>query len=253
MFPGGSALAAVVSLALPRRCAACAATDVALCHGCRAEVVACLWDGGPRRARPVPQPAGLPPVHAAGRFEGSLATLVTAYKDEGRRDVAPLLATLLADAVDTTLVGVPVLQRVLAAGDGPVLLVPVPSSAASRRRRGDAPLDHLAALAVRGFAEREVVLADALRLHRRVADQAGLDAAGRHLNVEHSMAVRPGWTQALPRATCVLVDDVLTTGATLVEAARALRAGGAGAVAAATICATQRRRRAPSDPTARSR
>jgi predicted amidophosphoribosyltransferase len=187
----------------------------------------------------------LPPVHSSGRFEGALAALVTAYKDDGRRDSAPVLAALLADAVDTALVRAPAVQRVLAAGDGPVLVVPVPSSAASRRRRGDAPLEALAEVAVRGFGAGEVVVADALRVRRRIADQAGLGAVGRHLNVDHSMVVRQAWSEAVQRAACVLVDDVLTTGATLNEAARALRSGGAGAVVAATICATQRRARAP--------
>ena len=241
MFCGLSPLVAVASLALPRTCAVCLAGDVALCDQCRAEVAASLWLEGPRRARPDPEPATLPAVHACGRFEGALAGLVTAYKDRGRRDCAPVLALLLAAAVDVALLRSPEAQRVLAARDGPVLVVPVPSSSASRRRRGDAPLEALAEGAVSGFAAREVVVASALRVRRRVADQAGLGAAGRHTNVEHSMVVRPARAAVVQGATCVVVDDVLTTGATLREAARALREGGARQVLGATICATQRR------------
>lgn len=248
MLPASSSLAAVVSLALPRACAVCRAPDVSLCHACRTEVGLSLWAAGPRRSRPDPEPPALPPVQTRGRFEGALAGLVTAYKDDGRRDCGPVLARLLAAAVDAALVQSVWAQQVLSAGDGPVLVVPVPSSAASRRRRGDAPLVALTALAVKGFSTREVVLADALRVRRRVADQAGLGAAGRRLNVEHAMAVRPGWAPAVERAVCVVVDDVLTTGATLAEAARALRSGGATAVVGAAICATQRRSRAHRAP-----
>ena len=241
MFGATSPLAAVVSLALPRACAVCGAADVGLCEACGEDVRRALWSGGPRRSRPDPEPAGLPTVHSSGRFEGALAGLVTAYKDDGRRDLAPVLSQLLASAVDAALVDHPAIRRALAARDGPVLLVPVPSSSASRRRRGDAPLDALARTAARGFRSAEVTAVGALRVRRRVADQAGLGAAGRRVNVEHSMAVRADRSAAVSRSVCVLVDDVLTTGATLGEAARALRAEGAGVVVAATICATQRR------------
>lgn len=253
MFCGFSALVAVLSLALPQDCAVCRSGDLALCERCRDEVAASLWHPGPRRARPDPEPAALPPVHACGRFEGALAGLVTAYKDGGRRDCAPVLAGLLADAVDVALQSAPEARRALAAGDGPVLVVPVPSSSASRRRRGDAPLEALAAGAVSGFAAGEVVVAAALRVHRRVADQAGLGAQRRHTNVEHSMVVRSVWAPAVRGATCVVVDDVLTTGATLGEAARALRRGGAGLLLGATICATQRRVGTPDRPSGGSR
>lgn len=253
MFCGLSPLVAVASLALPQVCAVCRATDVALCEPCLQEVATSLWHAGPRRSRPDPEPEGLPPVHACGRFEGALAGLVTAYKDGGRRDCAPVLAGLLADAVDAALGQAPGVRQVLAAGHGPVLVVPVPSSSTSRRRRGDAPLEALAEGAVSGFGAGEVLVADALRVRRRVADQAGLGAAGRHLNVEHSMTVRRVWAAGVERATCVVVDDVLTTGATLREATRALRAGGAAQVLGATICATGRRAAVPRECSGSSR
>jgi predicted amidophosphoribosyltransferase len=165
--------------------------------------------------------------------------VVAAYKDDGRRDCAPLLGALLARAVDAGLAACRPAVEVLVRHNGPVLLVPVPPSRASVRARGDAPLVTLAAHAAEGFATDEAVVADALRPRRRVADQAGLGARERALNLEHSMAVRPHWAGVVEGAVCIVVDDVLTTGATLVEAARALRSEGA------AVCATQRRNGRP--------
>ncbi|GAA2169382.1 ComF family protein [Pedococcus bigeumensis] len=203
--------------------------------------MASLWPRGPVAVQPRPAPPGLPPVHSAGRYAGSLAAVVSAYKDDGRRDCAELLGELLAGSVDAALVGCPELVARWRRGDGPVLVVPVPSSAAARRRRGDAPLRALAERAVTGFGPAEALLADALRARRRIADQAGLGARARAVNLEHALAIRPRWERVVEGAACVVVDDVLTTGSTLVEAARALRAAGATAVVAATICATERR------------
>jgi predicted amidophosphoribosyltransferase len=183
----------------------------------------------------------LPPTVAAAPFDGPLARLVTAYKDDDRRDAAGVLGDLLAASLDAVLARNDPSRAVVAQRNGPLLVVPVPSSARSRRARGDAPLAALAARATHGFDPLEAVVADALRQRRRVADQAGLTAAQRAVNLERSMTVRPAWAAAVAGSTCVVVDDVLTTGATLVEAARALRRGGAGHVVGAVICATQRR------------
>lgn len=238
---GVGAVRALADLALPVGCAGCGRPDHLVCPACEADVGAALWPTGPLAVRPRPVPAGLPPVHSAGRYAGSLAAVVVAYKDDGRRDCLALLGALLARSVDAAVAASPALVALLRRGDGPVLVVPVPSSAAARRSRGDAPLSALAARAVRGYGPAEALLADALRPRRRVADQAGLGARERALNLEHAMTVRPRWARVVEGAACVVVDDVLTTGATLVEAARALRAGGAADVVAATICATQRR------------
>jgi len=150
---------------------------------------------------------------------------------------------MLADAMAAALEGDAQLRAVLASGNGPVFVVPVPSSPAAVRRRGDAPLNLLTRAAVRevGLSPRELIVSPALRLQRRVADQAGLDHFQRANNLERAMQLRPRWRTSIAGVSCLLVDDVLTTGATLVEAARALRAGGSGHVAAATVAATQRR------------
>lgn len=247
MPPFASAIGALAALALPVGCASCGQPDESLCRACRLGLTTCLWAAGPRRCQPDPCPPSLPIVHAAGRYEGPLARIAAAYKDDDRRDCAGLLADLLGSAVDTAVRASSPHVRVLTAGNGPLLLVPVPSSAAARRRRGDAPLTALAAAVATGFHDHELVVAEALRPRRWVADQAGLNARERAVNLEHSMVVRHRWEQAVARSACVVVDDVLTTGATLVEAARALRSSGSGPVVAATVCATQRRSRARSN------
>jgi predicted amidophosphoribosyltransferase len=157
--------------------------------------------------------AGLP-VIAAGRYEGGLRDAVLAYKERGRRDLAAPLAALLAIAV--------------AALDAPeAVLVPIPSSGSARRARGG---DHVLRL-VRRLGRTS----GALRLTRAVQDSAGLDAATRATNLAGAFVARPPRS---PGACAVLVDDIVTTGATLAEAARALTQAGWHTVGGAVVAAT---------------
>ena len=251
--PLGIPLRALADLTLPPTCAACGAPDASLCDDCQLTIPGCLWVDGPRWVAPDPAPAGIPPVASSARYEGPVARLVSAYKDDGRRDCASVLGELLSAAVQAAVGAIvsDALAEPPRAGASPadrlwpVLVVPVPSSAAARRRRGDSPLVALVRRACRGFARSEVRPLGALHHRRRLADQAGLDAAGRAANLEQSMGVRSRWSPVVAGSRCVLVDDVMTTGATLAEAARAMREAGARDVRAATICATQRRSPGP--------
>jgi predicted amidophosphoribosyltransferase len=168
-----------------------------------------------------------------------------AFKDGDRRDLVAVLSPMLSAAMGAALLQDSHLRDVITCRNGPVFVVPVPSSRSAVRRRGDFPQGLLtrSAAAQTGRSERELVFSPALMLRRRVADQAGLDHRQRAGNLERAMQVHPRWRTSMQGVSCLLVDDVLTTGATLVEAARALRAGGAIHVSAVTVAATQRRGR----------
>ncbi len=85
-------------------------------------------------------------------------------------------------------------------------------------------------------------MAPALRHVRRVEDQSGLGTVERRGNLAGALSVIPLWHSVIGGRRILLVDDVVTTGATFAEAARALRAAGSGSVVGASMAATQRTR-----------
>jgi predicted amidophosphoribosyltransferase len=130
-----------------------------------------------------------------------------------------------------------------------VLLVPVPSSAAALRVRGRDHVGELTAHAVAELRAAGLAAGEARLLRRRgrVRDSAGLSAAARRANLAGSFEPAGDLSlRAFPGALLVLVDDVVTSGATLTEAAAALTATRRPAevpVLAAVVAATPRRPR----------
>ena len=156
--------------------------------------------------------------------------MLLAYKD---RDAVGLTATL-ADALRRSIDAAVASTAAVAP-----LLVVVPSTRASSRRRGYDPLARLARAAACPAGSR--VLRGALVHARDVHDSASLSAEDRARNLAGALTVAPALRHRLSGQTVVLLDDVVTTGATLSECARALRVAGAIVPSAAVIAATRRR------------
>ena len=210
-------LADLLDLVLPRDCVGCQEPGRALCRSCAALLRA------PHAHRPDPCPTGLPPLMTAGAYDGAVRAALLAHKERGRLGLVRPLGAALAGAVRGLRVA------------GPLVLVPVPSSPAAVRERGHDHARRLASAAagrVPGARSRSLLVPA-----RAVADQSGLTTAARAANLSGALRVR----RPVPGLRVVVVDDVVTTGATLAEAVRALREAGADVRGCAVVAATHRR------------
>jgi predicted amidophosphoribosyltransferase len=203
----GFLAAALADLVLPRCCVGCGRPGRSLCLGCAPRDVLRL------------DVAGLPVV-AAGAYAGAVRAALLAYKERGRRDLGAPLGELLAHAVALCPAAV---------------LVPVPCTPRAARDRGG---DHVLRLARVAGRRSAGSVGTALRLARPVQDSAGLGVRERATNLYTAMTAT---APPVARAGAVVVDDIVTTGATLREAARALAAAGWTVRGAAVVAATERR------------
>jgi ComF family protein len=216
-----AAASSLLDIALPPSCAGCRAEGVALCPACRRPLDI-------RLALPAGVPIGLPsamPVPLAqlewcGPFSGAMRAALHQLKYAGeRRLVAPLGAAAAA--------------RWRVAGAGGDLLVPVPVHAERARRRG---YDQAVLLAAEVSRCLDVPWLEALERSRNTRPQFDLGRIARRTNVAGAFALaRPSPAARIQGRWIVLVDDVVTTGSTLVACAEVLYRAGAVAVSALTV------------------
>lgn len=225
---------ALLDLVLPVTCAGCGVPGPAACPVCLAAVA-----GPARPAWPTPSPAGLPVPYAVSAYADRTRALLLAYKEDGVVALARPLGAAIAAAASAAGQAVPAGRR--------LALVPVPSTRAARRTRGDDVVARLAREAARrlreGPARVHVDVVPALAHARAVADSAGLTAVQRAANLAGAFRLRRGAQRLVGDAAVVLADDLITTGATLATCAATLRAGGLDVVGAATVAATRRARK----------
>jgi len=195
------------------RCLICTRLGVDFCPSCIEKI-------RPFRARDLSE---IEVCFCAGEYAGWLRDSVICYKNGDAR-----YTKLLAQILNRTLDRFAVTQN--------MTLVPVPSSQQKINERG---FDSMANLCANMSSERESPNIDTsnLYLRRAVADQVGLTALQRQENLDAAFG-----TRRIINGTVVIVDDVITTGATMNSAARALKFAGAQRVFALALCGTPKTR-----------
>jgi ComF family protein len=222
-------IAAAGDLLLGARCHGCGVAWWGVCPDCRQLLSA----RRPRWTRPDPCPTGFPPTITSSAYDSVLRGLINAHKERQALGLTRILADRLAGAVHA------LLSEVAHGADEPVVLVPVPSAARVVRSRGfDATLAMARSAAGRLRSRYPTTVAATLVQSRGVRDQAGLDAPAREANLAGGFRLRG----PVPTRHAVLVDDLVTTGSSLTEAARVLRQAGVPVIGAATVAATERQR-----------
>lgn len=211
-------MSGLLDLLLPTDCVGCLAPGRLLCRHCQESLralPAVHRDLGPELN-----------VAAAGAYEGVLRDAILAVKRGGSGRLLAALGELAGNVLTRSWAE----QR-----PEPLWLVPIHSGPQTRARAG---LDVVAALASRAcrYAQKaglQVRVADLLVRTRLVHVQKGLDRGHRQSNAAGAMTVHKH--RLSPRRRYVIFDDVITTGATMGEAHRVLRAAGAKAVDGAVL------------------
>jgi predicted amidophosphoribosyltransferase len=165
------------------------------------------------------------PVFALGRYAGARRQVIVAMKDRGRSDLTAPLAYALALGV----------HRLLEWGllDVPLTIVPAPTRSWAARRRGGDPVTRIATLAT--AAHPHVTVVRALRMKALARDSAGLGSAARERNIAGRVLLT---RRPVPAGSEVLlVDDIVTTGATARESVRVLQTAGVRVAAVLALAA----------------
>lgn len=218
-------IAPAADLLIGAQCAGCGVAGPSPCPGCARLV----RSGLPLLAQTAFAQDSV--IVASGVYSGVLKALLIAAKERGALGLLPLLGERLAASIGSLAVAGSAADR--------LVLVPMPSVPAAVAARGvdfTASLANLAAGKLRGLGFSATVRRG-LRQSRRPADQAGLGMEARARNLAGAF-VSAG---SLPHGEVIVVDDVVTTGASIAEAARALRLAGRHPLGSATVAATMRR------------
>lgn len=202
-------------LLFPTRCFGCNVLGVSICSSCRREWIPHYYKTH----------VGTLSVHSAVIYTQTASKIILAAKENGVRGADDLLIAAIAHVLNRARLDT-----------GYFTLIPVPSSNQSQRRRGRSFIVDLTQEISRNTG---IAVNDCLQVSRRVSDQSGLTRVQRISNMHGAFSIKPG---AILRGEALLVDDVVTTGATLREAARALNSQGFpsfGSVGAVTACVAQ--------------
>ena len=194
-----------MQLLFPERCVGCSRTSnlgALLCRKCSEE-----WK------RPIHNKIEGVPLVASAYYSLSISHIVLKAKENNDSRARRVLATFIAEQINA-----------------PHILLPIPSSAAANRRRG---FDHAFLLAKEVAQLTGSQVWQGLRTNRKVKDQTKLRHDQRFINLAGAYSLTGG---NQPSGALVVIDDLVTSGASLREALRALKSAQIAPIAAICAC-----------------
>lgn len=210
----------LLDLLLPPRCPGCGLEGAVLCHRCQLPLHRRLDEPpGAPLGMPVTMPPGLVQLEWCAMYSGPVRSALHALKYRGERRLGGPLGEALASRW----------QRV---GRGGELITWVPVHRSRRQERG---FDQAEVLARRMAAQLGLPAERCLDRHQHTLAQHSLGQQARTGNTAGAFAVVPTARERVAGRWLVLVDDIMTTGATLAGCAGALEVAGAAAVSAITV------------------
>ena len=205
-------LEALSQLLFPTRCFGCNAIGLSICSVCRSEWHPHYYSTLISQMR----------VHSAVIYSPTASKILLSAKENGLKAADSLIIDSIVNVIERATFD-----------HHNIRLIPIPSSKSARRRRGRSFIVDIAKCVGK---ETSLPVSDSLEIIRKVLDQTGLQSKSRSKNMDGAFALKRG---AFPRGDLILIDDVVTTGATLREAARALTSQGFHVLASVTACVAQ--------------
>lgn len=206
-------LRSLQELLFPVRCIGCSALGLEICSSCRK-----FWH--PHIYRSWTHTAPHVPIYSAVHYSPLASKIILAAKENGILQAELLITSALTHAL-----------RYCIRESGAEFLVPIPSRKSAARLRGR---QFIYDLTNRISQETRIPRFEILTHTRDVKDQSTLDAKAREINLRGALSA-----DRYLSGKAILIDDLVTTGATLSEAARALRAQGIEVSAAITACVAE--------------
>lgn len=236
----------ILAIIWPTQCLHCALPNRELCDDCAA-----VLRSNEGAWQQIATPAGV--AFVAGPYDDQLREVLVGFKHDGLTRFAKLLGAQLRGPLrasthcESTQRASTHCESTLQP-EPPALIVTVPSRPSKVRERGYRHVDLIVKAALRGWPPHQrqlYLLPRALSTRRGRTGQVGLSSAGRMQNAARIRVSTLARSRLHGRAV-VLVDDIITTGATVAAASQALEFAGANVIAIVAVCGTVRKDAAPS-------
>lgn len=209
-------LGSLSELIFPRRCLGCSALGIEICSACRAS-----WNPHIYRTSVNVDRKNFP-VYSSVKYSAVARKVILKSKEDALTIADDLIISSLKHSLSY-------FQKEVGVG----YLVPIPSRNSAARKRGRRYINTM----IEGLG---ITPLDLLSHHRAVRDQSTLHQVDRFKNLTGALCVNPDSYPDLYRdpseASVIIVDDLVTSGATLSEAVRALRVGGFLVLGSVTAC-----------------